>query len=246
MNKLIINLILPALLFASCHVNEGLRILSYNIHNATGMDNVTDYKRIAEVINSVDADIVAIQEIDSATKRSNGAFVLGEIAGYTEMELIFNASIPFQDGKYGIGILSKEKPVAIKSLALPGREEARSALIAEFESYVVCCTHFSLNSDDRFLSVSIINEHTKDYKKPVFLAGDLNAEPSSKPMTELKKTWEILNDTAKFTIPVDNPQSCIDYVLVRKTDDIKVINNDIVAEKIASDHFPVYVDVILY
>jgi endonuclease/exonuclease/phosphatase family metal-dependent hydrolase len=207
------------------------------------MDGVTDYKRIADVINATNAGIVAIQEIDSATERSQRIFVLEEIAKHAKMELTFNASIPFQGGKYGIGILSKKKPVSVKSFALPGREEARSLLIAEFENYVVCCTHFSLNSEDRFLSVSIINEHTKDYKKPVFLAGDLNAKPSSEPLSELQKTWQILTDTTKFTFSANNPRECIDYIFVRKTDKVKGIHTETVDEKVASDHLPVCADV---
>jgi endonuclease/exonuclease/phosphatase family metal-dependent hydrolase len=225
----------------SCTVSRERKIMSYNIHNAKGMDNVTDYKRIAEVIHSVNADVVAIQEIDSVTQRSGGVFVLEEIAKHAKMELSFSASISFQGGKYGTGILSKEKPVSIKSEALPGREEARSMLIAEFKDYVVCCTHLSLNPEDRLLSVDIINEHTKHYNKPVFLAGDLNAPPSSKLINELQKSWIILNDISQFTFSSDNPQTCIDYVLTRKTDKVKVISSTVIDEKIASDHLPVYV-----
>jgi endonuclease/exonuclease/phosphatase family metal-dependent hydrolase len=219
--------------------------MSYNIRNATGMDNVTDYRRIAEVIKSVDADVVAIQEIDSVTQRSKGVFVLEEIAKHAKMELSFSASIPYQGGKYGTGILSKEKPVSTKSVALPGREEARSMLIAEFKDYVVCCTHFSLNPEDRLLSVAVINEHTKQFKKPVFLAGDLNDLPSSKPILELQKSWTILNDTARFTFSSNNPQICIDYILARTDDRIEAINSTVIDEKIASDHLPVYVDVVI-
>jgi endonuclease/exonuclease/phosphatase family metal-dependent hydrolase len=243
MIRLIVCAILPVLILFSCNSSKKQRIMSYNIHNATGMDNVTDYKRIAAVIKSIDADVVAIQEIDSVTQRSNGVFVLKEIAEHANMELTFGASIPFQGGKYGIGILSKEKPVLIKSVALPGREEKRSLLIAEFEDYTVCCTHFSLNPNDRLLSIAIINQYTKDYNKPVFLAGDLNTSPSSEVMKEFRKSWTILNDTNQFTFSSDNPETCIDYILTRKTDNVKVIGAMVANEKIASDHLPVYVEV---
>jgi endonuclease/exonuclease/phosphatase family metal-dependent hydrolase len=182
--------------------------------------------------------VVAIQEIDSVTQRSRGVFVLEEIAKHANMELSFNASISFQGGKYGIGILSKEKPVSTKSVALPGREEARSALIAEFKDYVVCCTHLSLNPDDRLSSIAIISEQTKDYKKPVFLAGDLNDSPSSELLSELQKSWTVLTDTAQFTFSSNNPQICIDYILTRKTDRVEVLNATVIDEKIASDHLP--------
>jgi endonuclease/exonuclease/phosphatase family metal-dependent hydrolase len=231
-----------ALLF-SCNVHKEMTIMSYNIRNAKGMDNVTDCRRIAGVINSVDADVVAIQEIDSVTQRSGGVFILKEIAGYAKMELSFGASISFQGGKYGIGILSKEKPVSTKSVALPGREEARSMLIAEFKDYVVCCTHFSLNVEDRLRSVAIINECTKDYGKTVFLAGDLNDVPSSEPITELMRSWTILSDTVRRTFSSDDPQMCIDYIFARKTDGVKALKAAVINEKIASDHLPTLVKI---
>ena len=49
-----------------------LKIASYNVRNAKGMDNVVDFDRVANVIMEMDADAVAIQELDSATQRSNG------------------------------------------------------------------------------------------------------------------------------------------------------------------------------
>jgi endonuclease/exonuclease/phosphatase family metal-dependent hydrolase len=231
-------LLLTVLLF-SCNTRKERIIMSYNIHNAKGLDNVTDCKRIAGVISSASADVVAIQEIDSVTQRSQSIFVLEEIAKFAKMELSFSASISFQGGKYGIGILSKEKPVSTKSVALPGREEARSALVVEFKDYVVCCTHLSLSIEDRLSSIVIINEQTKDYNKPVVLAGDLNDSPSSELLTELQKSWTILNDTARFTFSSDNPQTCIDYIFTRKADKVEVLNTTVIDEKVASDHLPV-------
>jgi endonuclease/exonuclease/phosphatase family metal-dependent hydrolase len=242
MYRTLLYIILLTLLF-SCNVRKERVIMSYNIHNAKGMDNVTDYKRIAGVITSVDADVVAIQEIDSVTRRSNGVFVLAEIARHAKMKFFFSASISFQGGKYGTGILSKEEPVSTKSVALPGREEARSMLIAEFKDFVVCCTHFSLNCEDRLLSIPLINEHTKDFQKPVFLAGDLNVVPSSEVMTELQKSWTILNDTAQYTFSSNSPQMCIDYILARKLDSVEVINIAVISERNASDHLPVTVGI---
>ena len=44
-----------------------LRIMSYNIRNGRGMDEVTDLGRIAEAIRKVAPDVVAVQEVDSVT-----------------------------------------------------------------------------------------------------------------------------------------------------------------------------------
>ena len=52
-----------------------IRMMSYNIRNATGLDGKIDTRRIASVIDSVAPDVVAIQEIDSITAMEN--FILG-------------------------------------------------------------------------------------------------------------------------------------------------------------------------
>ena len=59
---------------------ETLRIMSYNIRNGRGMDNKVDYPRIAEVIQKNAPDVVALQELDCRTSRSQGVDVLSEIA----------------------------------------------------------------------------------------------------------------------------------------------------------------------
>ena len=44
-----------------------LNVLTYNVHNGIGLDGRTDYVRIGELIRNSGADVVAIQEVDSAT-----------------------------------------------------------------------------------------------------------------------------------------------------------------------------------
>src|SRR5688572_6887828 len=82
---------------------DPLRLLSYNIRNAKGMDNITDYDRTVAVIKRADADIVALQEVDSVTKRSNGVDVLSHLAQKTGLHAVYGAAIDYQQGKYGLG-----------------------------------------------------------------------------------------------------------------------------------------------
>ena len=219
-----------------------IKILTYNVRNCRGLDNKTDYQRIADIINKIDPDVVALQEIDSSTLRSGKIVVLSELAIRTNLYATFGASISYQGGKYGIGILSKEKPARWESTALPGREESRSLLIVEFKDYIFCSTHFSLNEEDRLKSVEIINSLFNSYKKPVFLAGDLNADPGSDVIKNLKPGWLILNNIAEPTIPADNPRRCIDYILALKSKIYGYIVEESVveAEAVASDHLPVW------
>ena len=64
----------------SARENNTLRIMSYNVRNCNGLDKVVDFQRIADVINKACPDVVAVQELDSVTKRSKGRFVLRDLA----------------------------------------------------------------------------------------------------------------------------------------------------------------------
>ena len=135
----------------AAHSQEYLKLMSYNIRNTTGMDNISSSQRIADVITRESPDVVAIQEADSMTTRSEQRYVLGEIAEHTQMYASYAPAIDYQGGKYGIGILSREKPLAVHRYAMPGREERRALIVAEFAEYIFCCSHFSRQYKVRLL-----------------------------------------------------------------------------------------------
>ncbi len=223
-----------------------VRVGSYNIHNAVGMDNKLDFDRIAKVIDDMDIDAIAIQELDSATERSNGLVVLDELAKRTNMHASFNASIDYRGGKYGNGILTKGQPLNKEAIALPGREEMCSLLIVEMENYVLCCTHLSLNEEDRQASMKLIQQQTDKYQlKPVFLAGDLNASPTSNEIRELCNNWILLSDSTQATFPSDAPRVVIDYIFLKSNSKFTHIvkSGEVVNEPVASDHRPLWVEV---
>ncbi len=222
-----------------------LTIMSYNVRNCVGMDGVTDYQRVADIILKADADVVALQELDSATQRSGGVVVLDELARLTGMNGVYGPAIDFQGGKYGIGVLTKKIPLAWATHPLPGREEKRAILTVELDNCVVCCTHFSLTAEDRLESVRIIEELVKGYEKPVFLAGDINDLPDSDVLKRMGLTWNILNNPEKFTYRSDKPVKCIDYIFGLTNDKygFKVMDRVVGEEPVASDHLPLWVKV---
>ncbi len=232
------------LLALSSQSQNTLRLMTYNIKNANGMDNVCNFQRIANVINNACPDVVAIQEVDSMTNRSNRKYVLGEIAERTQMNAYFAPAIDYDGGKYGIGLLSKRVPVRLKALPLPGREEARALLMAEFEDYIYCCTHLSLTEEDRMASLKMIKEFASACKKNFFLAGDMNAEPESEFIKELQKDFRILSNPKQHTFPSPAPTKTIDYIVASKENagGFAVTSAQVLDEPVASDHRPLVVN----
>ena len=223
----------------------GINLMTYNVHNCIGLDDQRDYHRIAEVIRQASPDVVALQELDSVTGRNEGVDALDSLRALTGMHAFFSAAIPYDGGSYGIGILSKEKPLAIRTLPMPGREEARTMIVAEFKDYVFCATHQSLTPEDQEASVPLILQATDSIGKPVFLAGDMNSYPYEKPQQLLREHFITLNDTTAHTFPADQPQECIDYIYAYAGNghSFEVTQDTVIAEPKASDHRPVSVKV---
>lgn len=217
--------------------------MSYNVRNGTGMDNVTDYSRAGNVIRRQKPDVVAIQEVDSATSRSGGKYVLKEIAEAAGMTPLFAPTIDYQGGKYGIGILTRKQPKSVARFALPGREEARALLVAEFDDYVFASTHLSLTEEDRDSSVAIITDIAATFDKPFFIGGDFNAGPDSRCVAALLENFTPITSTTDPTFPADEPIYVIDYIFVYNSTSrpVKATKAEVLDEPAASDHRPITV-----
>ena len=236
--------IFAALFTFSAQAQNTLKLMSYNIKNANGMDNVCNFQRIANVINNTSPDVVAIQEVDSMTNRSGQKYVLGEIAERTQMHGYFAPAIDYDGGKYGIGLLTKQLPLRLQTLPLPGREEARTLILAEFADYIYCCTHMSLTEEDCMKSLELVKAFTSSSTKPLFLAGDMNAEPESGFIKELQKDFQILSNPKQHTFPAPDPKETIDYIATLKQNakGFAVISAKVINEPMASDHRPILVE----
>ncbi len=223
-----------------------LRIMSYNIRNGRGMDDVSNFQRTADVINKVRPNVVAVQEVDSVTGRSGQTDVLRVLADKTLMYPVYAPAIDYDGGKYGIGMLSKEKPLGYRYLALPGREEERALLIVEFEKYIYCCTHLSLTGEDRLASLEIISREAAKANKPLFIAGDFNAHPDSEVIKGIQNDFVILTNTKQPTFPADEPTETIDYIAAyaKDTTAFTRLSAWVVDEPAASDHRPIVTDIV--
>lgn len=219
-----------------------LRLMTYNIHNTQGLDGKRDIQRIANVVLAEAPDVVAIQEADSMTMR-NLNYQVGELAMRTGMYGSFAPALKLGRGGYGVGVLSRERPLKVKRVPLPGGEEKRMMLLVELEEFVFCCSHLSLTTEDLMNSLAIINKYAEQSNKPFFVAGDFNALPTSEFINALSVDYEILNDINEFTFPADTPDRTIDYIVSWKptAGNAAVAMSQVMDEPVASDHRPVVV-----
>jgi len=224
-----------------------VRIMSYNIRVGKGLDLKQDLERIATVINRENPFVVALQEVDSVTTRTEGVNQIEELGRLTGMFAVFAGAINYSGGRYGVGMLSKERPLSIKRVPLPGREESRVLLIVEFRDFVAATTHFSLTEEDRIEGAKILNREAIFFNKPMIVGGDFNAEPQSKTIRIINSKFTTLSNDSLATFPANEPQVCIDYIFgkTRENFSYKVFYSNVIPESIASDHRPIIVDIII-
>jgi len=238
---LIINLLGAPLGHAEETSLPKLRLLTYNIHHGQGTDGKFDLERLAKIITELKPDIVALQEVDHKTVRASGVDQAARLGELTGMHSIFGKAMNFSGGGYGVAILSRFPMKEVKNHPLPFREgrEPRTILSAKIiadknlPELIFASTHLCHESDEiRTKQVLQINRLFKPRKGiPVILAGDFNARPGTAPMEALlKDRW----------IDAIAPKTRIDYLLYRKNDPWRVTHVQIVDERIASDHRPVF------
>ena len=75
---------------------------------------------------------MAIQEIDRCSLRAGHVDQTAELARLCGMHGTFVKKTPEKDGDYGLAILSKEKPIAVSKILMPGKAHTRCVEILEF------------------------------------------------------------------------------------------------------------------
>jgi endonuclease/exonuclease/phosphatase family metal-dependent hydrolase len=225
-----------------------LRVVSYNIRHGRGMDDVVDLPRTAEVLERLQPDVVALQEVDNEAERSGSVAQAQEMGRLLGMEWAFGKFMDFQGGGYGMANLSRHPILRREEVRLPDGNEPRVALTTEIElpgghRVLVVNIHFDWVRDDgfRFAQASHLAEYLDGVEIPWVLVGDLNDEPGS-------RTWELFHtraleakkpETDRFTFSSTDPRREIDFVFAAPPERWSVERVEVIHEPLASDHRPV-------
>jgi endonuclease/exonuclease/phosphatase family metal-dependent hydrolase len=217
------------LLLAGCHVtpdrDAALRIVTWNIHHARGLDKRVDVGRIADELRALDADLVLLQEVDVGARRSAGADIPSELAARLEMHAAFEKNIDYQGGEYGNAILSRWPVVTRENLhyAMLRPGERRGLLTVSVDApdgpLAIGCTHIDAREDDaeRLQNVGEILA-TVAARDLLAVGGDFNDLPESRVhgalCGPLLDCWvEAGARAGGETYPADAPRKRIDWLL---------------------------------
>lgn len=233
-------------------------VLNYNIHhsNPPSKPGFIDLDAIARVIVASKAEIVGLQEVDMFTERSGSDLdMVKELSKRTGLSYFhFSKGIDFQGGEYGTAILSKYPLSDKQTIMLPAAEgtEQRTLSVVtvtleDEKSYKFANTHLDFTSTENTLEQAKgITQYFEKEQLPVILVGDFNSVPNSDPINHLDEMFSrtCITDCAP-TIPVDNPNRTIDFIMYKRLADFSVKSMEVIQEKYASDHLPVQVVLVL-
>ncbi|HEX5218386.1 MAG TPA: endonuclease/exonuclease/phosphatase family protein [Verrucomicrobiae bacterium] len=230
---------------------EKIRVMTYNIRHGRGLDNQVNLERIAKLIKEEGPDIVALQEVDKGTERTERRDLAAELAALTGMTAVFSNNYHFQGGEYGNAVLTRF-PVRHWTnqhyrMLRPGEQRGIIQLTLDIHGreLVFMSTHIDYRADDseRWANVgeieTILQRHPKT---PIIMCGDFNDTPESRVYRRLSENlidvWQRVGEGPGLTIPPVNPRKRIDYIWLSKGGAIEPLRVW-VPQTEASDHLPV-------
>jgi endonuclease/exonuclease/phosphatase family metal-dependent hydrolase len=231
--------------------------MTYNIHHGRGVDGRVDLERIARLIRGQNVDLVALQEVDKGTQRTQGVDIAAQLAALTGMDFVFEKNIDFQGGEYGNAILSRY-PILNSTnhhYKMLHPDEQRGMISATVgvhgQSLTLVSTHLDFRPDpaERISNIIEIERFvTSSPHHAVILAGDFNDTPGGTVHRRMKASftdsWEAAGEGEGFTYASDAPNKRIDYIYLFPKPSWHVKSAKVVSHE-ASDHLPLIVEAML-
>lgn len=223
-----------------------VKVLTYNIRHACGMDGTVSLARIGGVIRDSGAGLIALQEVDRCRLRSGLKHQAQRLGRELKMRAVYGPTIGFGIiGLYGNAVLSRYPVRSVVRHRLPGAGEPRGLTVCRValpdrEVYFLC-THLGLSTTARRRQITRLLEILEPLPGPVILAGDLNCGPQA---PELEPLLERLTDTCTDpdlrTFPSVRLTHRIDYVFISPS--LRATASGTIDTR-ASDHRPYFAQI---
>ena len=224
-----------------------LKVSSYNIRKAVGLDWRRRPERVLKVLLEIDADIIALQEVDRRFGSRLTALDPAMIEAETGYRAIRFSERPQSLGHHGNVILARRSidVVGARAMALP-HLEPRGAAVADLDcggrKVRVVGMHLGLTRKWRTLQTQAIVSELKllEARLPAILMGDLN-EPGLK--SDVLRAFEHGHSIAACgpSFHASMPMVALDRIIV--TEDIAIaeagVHRSALARE-ASDHLPIW------
>jgi endonuclease/exonuclease/phosphatase family metal-dependent hydrolase len=236
-----------------------LRVITYNIHRAIGVDRRFRPERVVRILRHYDPDVVLLQEVDEGAPRSrelNLAKELAETAGYPHFALGHNVSL--KKGRYGNATLSRYPILRERNIDLSvpeswirrGCQHTTLDLNGDGLRLEVFNLHLGLSARERNKQIDLLKRSHEfssvDAHTPVLVGGDFNDWRSLlQPLFTNGLNFGCATERKRGpyrcipTYPSFSPQGGLDRLYHRGMNLLTVHSCRLQVARVASDHLPV-------
>jgi endonuclease/exonuclease/phosphatase family metal-dependent hydrolase len=222
-----------------------IRIASYNMRKARGLDQKRRPERTLEVINTLAADIVVLQEADKRLGPRPPALPREMIEAETDFKLVEVSANGLSIGWHGNAVLVR-KGLAVRDierLDLPGLEP-RGAVRLSLDigaGLTVVAAHLGLLRRDRRAQLAALDDATAG-DAHVVIAGDFNEWSANKGFEPLEKRFE--THSPGRSCHARRPVAALDRFALSQGIEMRDagVEQGPLA-RVASDHLPIWSDI---
>lgn len=219
-----------------------IRIASYNMRKARGLDQQRKPERTCEVVNGLAADVVVLQEADKRLGQRPAALPREMIATETDFEPVEVSTNGTSLGWHGNAVLVRKGHTVrhVQRLELPGLEP-RGAVRVTLDigaGLTLVAAHLGLRRQNRRAQFRAINDATADVTNCV-IAGDFNEWSQRRGFEPLGARFQVHSPGRSFH--AKRPLAALDRFAI--TNDVKLYDAGVeqgALARIASDHLPIW------
>ncbi len=221
-----------------------VRVASYNIRKARGLDQKHAPERIVEVINSLGADVIALQEADHRLGERPAAIPHKMIEEETDFHIIPVATNGISLGYHGNAVLAQKSlgPASVQHIPLTGLEP-RGAARVDFKAIGLSfvAAHLGLLRSNRRIQLSEIRDAMGD-AGPTVIAGDFNEWRKRTGLEPLSEGYTVHTPGQSFH--ARRPVAALDRIALSHGIELRDagVEQGALASR-ASDHLPIWADV---
>lgn len=220
-----------------------ITLLTWNIHAAVGRDGQCNPKRVWQLIDAMNADLIGLQEVDLASLSTDPFLRFAHNAGY-DTHFVATRSGYHPDSRFGNLILSR-LPLTNKDfldISVTNREPravATANITINQRTMQIGVTHLGLKSRERRIQAELIHHLSLTGASDRILLGDFNEwRPGRSSLGALHRSHTRLPSPRSF--PAHRPLFRLDGIwLAGRISPFSITASTHPLARIASDHLPI-------